>query len=48
MVINPPTEYTQTTPFPNDAFNIEEHMAIYPIPQNEIISNENMEQNPGY
>jgi tetratricopeptide (TPR) repeat protein len=45
---NPPTEYTQTTPFPNDAFNIEEHMAIYPIPQNEIISNENMEQNPGY
>jgi len=45
---NPPTQYTQTTPLPDNAFKMEDFMTIYPIPQNELIANDNMNQNPGY
>ena len=48
FVNNPPTPFTQTTPLDPNAFNVESFMLIYPIPENEIILNDNMQQNPGY
>lgn len=45
---NPPTPFNQVNPLPDDAFNVQEFMTLYPIPENEIILNDNMTQNPGY
>ncbi|MFH5832174.1 RagB/SusD family nutrient uptake outer membrane protein [Halalkalibaculum sp. DA3122] len=47
-VENPSTPFTETTPLDENAFNVESHMTLYPIPENELILNPNMEQNPGY
>lgn len=45
---NPSTPITETTPLDENAFNVESYMTLYPIPENELIINPNMEQNPGY
>lgn len=45
---NPATPFTPVTPLNPDAYNVESFMLLYPIPENELIINPNMEQNPGY
>lgn len=45
---NPSTPFTQTTPLNPNAWNVEDFMLIYPIPQDELIVNPNISQNPGY
>ncbi len=47
-VANPTTSLTSVLPLDPSAYEVEPYMLLYPIPQNELIVNPNMSQNPGY
>ncbi|MDX1627934.1 MAG: RagB/SusD family nutrient uptake outer membrane protein [Fulvivirga sp.] len=45
---NPPTPFTSVNPLDPNAYNVESFMILYPIPENELLTNPNMVQNAGY
>lgn len=47
-ISNPTTTLTSVLPLDPRAYEVEPFMLLFPIPQNELIVNPNMEQNPGY
>lgn len=47
-IANPTTSFTSILPLDPKAYQLEEFMLLYPIPESELIVNPNMIQNPGY
>src|SRR5699024_9822031 len=45
---DPATPFTSIMTLDPNAYEVEPYMLLYPIPENELIVNPNMEQNPGY